>query len=132
MDVRWLQRCSNYQKALAQLRKFIAQDSLNELETLGLIQCFEYTHELAWNTLKDFLESKGNSSLFGSKDVTRDAFRLGLVQEGELWMAMITDRNRTSHTYNIETAQAIAANIKAHYFRLFESLETTLASIDAR
>jgi nucleotidyltransferase substrate binding protein (TIGR01987 family) len=131
-DIRWQQRFANFNKALAQLRKFIAQDSLNEHEAQGLIQCFEYTHELAWKTLKDFLESKGNTSLFGLKDVTRDAFSLGWILEGELWMSMITDRNRTSHTYNNETAQAIVMNIRVHYFRLFESLEKKLASLDAQ
>jgi nucleotidyltransferase substrate binding protein (TIGR01987 family) len=130
MDVRWQQRFSNFGKALAQLRKFVAQDVLNELESLGLIQCFEYTHELAWKTLKDFLESKGNASLFGSRDVTRAAFSLELIADGESWMAMIVDRNRTSHTYNSETAQAIVSNIKGIYFQLFESLETKLKSLD--
>jgi nucleotidyltransferase substrate binding protein (TIGR01987 family) len=133
MDIRWQQRFSNFKKALAQLRKFVAQERLNELEAQGLIQCFEYTHELAWKTLKDFLESKGNTALFGSRDVTRDAFSLGLIHEGELWMAMIADRNRTSHTYNSQTAEAIVANIRGNYFRLFEALETQLDKLhDAR
>jgi nucleotidyltransferase substrate binding protein (TIGR01987 family) len=129
VDIRWRQRFSNFSKALAQLRKFVAQDVLNELEAQGLIQCFEYTHELAWKTLKDFLESKGNASLFGSRDVTRAAFNLDLIYEGELWMAMIIDRNRTSQTYNSETAQAIVSNIKGNYFRLFEGLEKKLQSL---
>lgn len=133
MDIRWQQRFANFKKAVAQLRKFVAQERLNELEAQGLIQCFEYTHELAWKTLKDFLESKGNTSLFGSRDVTRDAFNLELIHEGELWMAMIADRNRTSHTYNSQTAEAIVANIRGNYFRLFEALEAQLDKLnDAR
>jgi nucleotidyltransferase substrate binding protein (TIGR01987 family) len=89
LDIRWQQRFANYQKAVAQLSKFIAKGELNELEEQGLIQCFEYTHELAWKTLKDFLENSGVSNMFGSKDVSREAFKLGLIDEGDVWMAMI-------------------------------------------
>jgi len=129
LDIRWQQRFANYQKALAQLRKFIGQGTLNELEEQGIIQCFKYTHELAWKTLKDFLENSGNSAIFGSKDVTREAFKLGLIDEGETWMAMIKDRNQTSHTYNPQTAKAIVENIKNRFFVLFESLENKLQSL---
>lgn len=128
-DIRWQQRFSNYRKALAQLRKFMAQDQLNELEEQGLIQSFEYTHELAWNTLKDFLEHSGYTDIFGSKDATRMAFQLGLIEEGELWMAMIQDRNRSTHTYNPDTAKAIVENIKLRFFDLLVSLELKLQSL---
>lgn len=129
MDVRWQQRFSNYQKALTQLRRFIAKGVLNELEEQGLIQSFEYTHELAWNTLKDFLKNSGNTTIFGSKDATREAFKLGLIEKGETWMLMIQDRNQTSHTYNPETAKAIVANIRERFFPLFVALENKLQSL---
>ncbi len=129
LDIRWQQRFSNYQKALAQLRKFIAQGELNELEEQGLIQCFEYTHELAWNTLKDFLENSGNTAIFGSRDATRAAFKLGLLEDGEGWMMMIQDRNKTSHTYNLATAKAIVNNITHRFFVLFVALEKKLQSL---
>ncbi len=125
-DIRWRQRFSNYQKAVAQLTKFVHQGPLNELEELGLIQCFEYTHELAWKTLKDFLEQRGNAPIFGSKDATRAAFGLGLIDDGEGWMAMIQDRNQTSHTYNQATAKAIVSNITQRFFALFFALEQKL------
>ena len=118
-DVRWIRRLTNYQKALSQLRKFIAQGELNELEEQGLIQTFEYTHELAWNTLKDFLQSRGNPTIYGSRDATREAFRLGLLEEGETWMDMIQSRNKTSQTYNEETAKEIVNDIQTRYFPLF-------------
>jgi len=126
IDIRWQQRFSNYQKALTQLTKFIAKSDLNELEEQGLIQSFEYTHELAWKTLKDFLEHSGNAEIFGSKDTTRLAFKLGLIEDGEGWMLMIQDRNQTSHTYNLETARAIVDHIRQRYFLLFQQLETYL------
>jgi nucleotidyltransferase substrate binding protein (TIGR01987 family) len=90
-DVRWLRRFSNFKKALSQMRRFIQKSELNELEMQGLIQCFEYTHELAWKTLKDFLEHRGSTELFGSKDVTREAFKLDLITDGDSWMTMIQD-----------------------------------------
>lgn len=124
--LRWQQRFDNYQKALSQLRKFIAQDHLNELEEQGLIQSFEYTHELAWKTLKDFLENRGNHEIYGSRDATREAFKLGLIEDGEGWMLMIQDRNQTSHTYNLVTAKAIVNNIQQRFFSLFNQLEQTL------
>ncbi len=67
------------------------------LEEKGMIQGFEFTHELARKTLKDFLESRGVQDLYGARDVTRKAFQTGLIQNGEVWMDMIQSRNLTSH-----------------------------------
>lgn len=127
-DIRWQQRFENYQKALAQLTRFTQQQNLNELEEQGLIQCFEYTHELAWKTLKDFLENKGAADIYGSRDATRAAFKLGLLDDGEAWMDMIKDRNQTSHTYNPVTAKAIVLNIHQRFFHNFIALEIKLQS----
>lgn len=122
LDIRWKQRFSNYQKALAQLTKFIDKGDLNELEEQGLIQAFEYTHELAWNLLRDYLRDQGAQNINGSKDAVRAAFQVGLIEDGETWMDMIKDRNRTSHTYNQVTAEAIATNIETRFFALFVEL----------
>lgn len=116
--VRWVQGFSNYKKALSQLKKFIAKGTLNALEEQGLIQAFKYTHELAWNVLRDYLREQGNFVIHGSRDATREAFKLDLIHDGEIWMDMIQDRNRTSHTYNQATADIIAANITKYYFPL--------------
>lgn len=128
-DIRWQQRFSNYQKALQQLRKFIDHGELNELEEQGLIQAFEYTHELAWNVLRDYLLSQGHQAIYGSRDATREAFKLELIDDGDCWMDMIRDRNRTSHTYNQETAQAIVGNIRERFFAQFERLQQTMISL---
>jgi nucleotidyltransferase substrate binding protein (TIGR01987 family) len=121
-DIRWQQRFDSYQKAVSQLTKFIDKGDLNELEEQGLIQAFEYTYELGWNLLKDYLLYQGNPTIFGSRDAIREAFTLGLVADGEGWMKMLQDRNRTTHTYNEEVAAAIAANIRQIYFGLFVAL----------
>ena len=100
-DIRWIQRFSHFTKALSQLREAVAlaqERPLSKLEEQGLIQAFEFTHELAWNTLKDFLGGRGVQNLYGSKDATREAFKTGLIENGEAWMDMIQSRNLTSHT----------------------------------
>jgi nucleotidyltransferase substrate binding protein (TIGR01987 family) len=129
MDIRWIQRFTNYKKALSQLEKFIAKGKLNELEEQGLIQAFEYTHELAWNVLRDYLREMGHINLYGSRDATREAFKLELIQDGETWMDMINDRNRTSHTYNQATADQIANNITQRFFPLFLDLRDTMEKL---
>ena len=128
-DIRWHQRFSNYNKALAKLADAVElaeERELSELERQGLIQAFEYTHELAWNTIKDFLEYRGTSGIFGSRDATRAAFSLGLIKEGAIWMDMIQSRNKTSHTYDEETANEIASAIEENYFAEFIQLQATL------
>lgn len=128
-DIRWIQRFANYKKALEQLTRFIERGELNEFEEQGLIQAFEYTHELAWKTLKDFLENKGNNEMFGSKDATREAFKLGLIVNGDVWMNMINDRNQTTHTYNEETTQQIASAIRHSYYSEFIELLGNLQNL---
>jgi nucleotidyltransferase substrate binding protein (TIGR01987 family) len=125
-DIRWQQRFGNYRRALAQLETFMEPPCLNEREQQGLIKAFEYTFELAWNTLRDLLRSQGSSELLGSRDTLREAFRLGLLEDGEAWMLMIQDRNLTSHTYNRATADAISAHIVDRYLPSFQQLRSRL------
>ncbi len=125
-DVRWIQRFDNLQNAIKQITKFVAKGELNELEEQGLIQAFEYTHELAWKTLKDFIEYKGNINIYGSKDATREAFKLGIIVNGDIWMKMVESRNQTSHTYNEVIAKEIVTDIQSLYFEEFINLEERL------
>jgi nucleotidyltransferase substrate binding protein (TIGR01987 family) len=128
-DARWKQRFANYQKALQQLTKFIDKGELNELEEQGLIQAFKYTHELAWNVLRDYLGEKGHQTIHGSRDATREAFKLDMIQDGDVWMDMIRDRNRTSHTYSQETSDSIAYNIKERFFAMSLELQQTMRDL---
>jgi nucleotidyltransferase substrate binding protein (TIGR01987 family) len=130
-DIRWKQRFNNYCKALQTLVSAVELSrarELSDLEAQGLIQSFEFTHELAWNVLKDFLEDKGIVGLIGSKDATRTAFTNGLIEDGDAWMEMIKDRNRTTHTYDVGVAQSVVENILDRYFPAFEALARTLAA----
>lgn len=128
-DIRWVQRFRNFKKAFSQLKKFIDKKDLNELEEQGLIKSFEYTYELGWNTLKDYFEYQGNNNLNGSRDAINEAFKKGIIKDGEGWMNMFKDRNRTSHTYNQLTAKEISNNIFDVYFNLFDDLNNEMAKL---
>jgi nucleotidyltransferase substrate binding protein (TIGR01987 family) len=128
-DIRWKQRLNNYNKALRQLEKFVVKKELSDLEQQGLIKAFEYTYELGWNTLKDYLEYQGATDLSGSRDVIREAFRANLIEDGETWMDMLKSRNLTSHSYNEDTAAEIADAILNKYFAQYKTLEQKLGDI---
>ena len=129
LDIRWQQRFANFKKALGQLTEFIEYGKLNKFEEQGLIQCFEYTYELAWNLLKDYLEADGNQNITGSRTAITEAFKVGLIENGNTWMEMFKDRNRTNHTYNESTSQEIVQHIYAHYYQLFVSLQLKFSSL---
>ena len=125
-DIRWEQRFSNFNKALKKLSEAIGyvknkpkEKVLDEILKEGIIQRFEYTHELAWNVMKDFLLEIGDVTLYGSKDSTREAFKTELIKDGDVWMEMIKSRNKTSHTYNEEIAQEIYLKILNEYHSAF-------------
>jgi nucleotidyltransferase substrate binding protein (TIGR01987 family) len=124
-DTRWLQRFDSYERALAALERAAAiaeKRALSELEEQGLIQSFEFTHELSWNLLKDYLEYKSFADIHGSRDSTRTALREGYIENGEIWMDMIESRNKSSHTYNSDTAQSLVSVILDSYIAEFRAL----------
>ena len=142
-DIRWEQRFSNYIKALDKLtqsvdyinnniekEESIADEDLDlvleEMIKEGLIQRFEYTHELAWNVMKDYIDYQGNPGISGSRDATREAFQINLISNGQVWMDMIGSRNKTSHTYNEKTANEIYAKILNDYFPAFLEFRDTM------
>ncbi|OZB04714.1 MAG: nucleotidyltransferase [Marinobacter sp. 34-60-7] len=130
-DIRWVQRLANFVKAFDQLNEATqlrATRALSKLEKQGVIQAFEYTYELAWNVLRDFLRWQGNTAITGSRDTIREAFAAGLIDDGETWMRMLQDRNRTSHTYNEETAEAILVNVFGQYHTAFLALKQRMQS----
>ena len=134
-DVRWRQRLSNYRRALARLGEAVdlsGQRTLSDLERQGLIQAFEFTHELSWKTLKDFLASRGIEELYGSRDTTREAFAQGLITDGEAWMEMIRHRNLSTHTYDEATVQEIVTAVVSRYIVAFQELETRLQDWERR
>ena len=141
-DIRWEQRFGNYLKALRKLDQAVSKikeeypadeagnidedEFLDDIIKEGLIQRFEYTHELAWNVMKDFLLYEGDIKVLGSKDATRAAFAADLINSGELWMDMVKSRNQTSHTYNEGTADAIFKKILEQYLPAFSAFKDTM------
>lgn len=135
LDIRWQQRFDHYQKALRKLEQSVElsrQRPLSELEKQGLIKAFEFTHELAWNVMKDYFEYQGTTSIMGSRDATREAFQRGLIADGEGWMEMIQSRNQTTHTYNQKVADEITEKVTTRYCTLFLELEKRLLTLKKR
>lgn len=132
LDIRWKQRYSNYLRAHKQLAEAVAllqQRPLSQLEQQGLIKAFEFTQELAWNVMKDYFEYQGNTSITGSRDAIREAFRRGLVEDGNGWMDTIKSRNRSSHTYDEKTAKYLVEAISSRYMLLFEQFAHRMQEI---
>ena len=134
-DIRWIQRFNNFEKAFAQLKGAVElseERELSKLEEQGLVQAFEFTHELAWNVLKDFLEAHGLKDMYGSRDATRQAFKAELIQNGEAWMKMIDSRNQTSHTYDETIAAKIVADIIQIYFAEFVEFQDRMNALKGK
>ena len=125
-DIRWKQRFDNFNRALYQLTLAVELSQLrplSDLEKQGVIQGFEIVHELAWNVLKDFLEYEGITNIVGSRSAVREAFKRGLLDNGETWMDMIEKRNLSSHTYNLEIAAVLVTAIIHVYYPVFLALQ---------
>ena len=124
VDVRWKQRFQNYIKALATVKNAVdiaASRELSDLEKQGMIKGFEFTFELAWNVMKDFLEEEGINGIIGSKGAVRHAFNKGLIEDGQVWMDMIEARNISSHTYHEETAEKLYKKIIGVFYEQFSA-----------
>ena|SRR5690606_10203757 len=131
-DIRWIQRLSNFTRARSQLEQAVylaKKRQLTDLEQQGLIQAFDFTHELAWNIIKDYFYFQGQKQINGPRDAIRAAFNTGLIEDGQVWMNMIKSRNETSHTYNEETANEIAAEIIDLYHPLFKKFQSKMENL---
>jgi len=132
-DIRWKQRFQNYKKALITLKNAVelaAERELTDLEKQGTIQGFEFTFELAWNVMKDYLEEQGITGIIGSKNAIRHAFNKDIIEDGEIWMDMVKDRNLASHVYDEETAEGLFTAIKNIYYLEFNKLAEKINSLE--
>ncbi len=135
-DIRWVQRFNNYRKALRLLSQAVSilsnkidrDDSIDDLLREGLIQRFEYTHELAWKVMKDYAEYQGYSDVRGSRDAFRKALEMGIISDAR-WMDSIVDRNMSSHNYDEETALEIYDAVVGVYYPLFVEFENEMMSL---
>ena len=124
-DIRWKQRFQNFDKAFSMLSEFMAKGDLNKFEEQGLVQCFEYTFELSWKTMKDYLELSG-FSVKSPRETIQTAFQNGMISDGHTWIDALDKRNIMAHTYNETTAREAVDLIRTKYFLLLKHLHDLL------
>ena len=128
MTERWQERLQNYKKSVENLNETIqciGQNGLNKIYTMALVQAFEICFELAWKTMKDYLEFNGIKT-DTPRDTIKTAFSTNLIKDGQGWIEMMEARNKTSHTYRETFANQLADDILQTYSRLIENFETTM------
>lgn len=125
---RWEERFENYCKALRKLEEALHQKEFSVLEKDGVIQRFEFTMELAWKTIQDILNSRGYPDLKGPKPVIKQAFKDGIIANGQEWINMLEDRNKSVHLYDETLALSIFGKIQLQYFGLLADLENKISN----
>jgi nucleotidyltransferase substrate binding protein (TIGR01987 family) len=128
-DIRWQQRLTNFERALRLLREAMANgpEALNQLEKEGVIQRFEYCFELAWKTVKDYMEASGVVfDVVMPRQVIKDAFAAKVLNDGASWIAMLDHRNLLAHTYNPVVFEQAVAAIHLRYLPQLEQLHAFL------
>lgn len=131
---RWEQRLDSYHKALARLAEIVGASkkrALNEFECDGLVQRFEFTHELSWKLMKAYAEYQGFDGIGGSRDATRKAFEMSLISDGQSWMDMIKSRNETSHNYDGSMADDVVDSIINRFYPLLADFYQKMNSLSA-
>ena len=126
---RWIERLTTFKNAIARLCEIVdiyKQRPLNSFENDSLIKRFEFTYEMAWKLMMSYEKENGITELMGSKDVVRRAFAMSLIDNGEAWMEMIDDRNKTSHLYDEEMAEDVIDDIVHTYYPLFLELRNKM------
>lgn len=127
-DIRWKQRFQNFEKAFKQLSGAVGRKDLSDLEKAGCIQFYEFTFELSWKTLNDYLKSQ-NVDVKYPRDTIKEAFKYGLIDDGDLWMDMLDKRNLMSHTYNENSAELAYNLISGSYYAAIRDVYQKLKSI---
>jgi nucleotidyltransferase substrate binding protein (TIGR01987 family) len=127
-ELRWVQRFASYEKAFRRLEEALMQPSLNELERNGLIQRFEFTLDLAWKVLKDFLEWQGFSFKPSPKDTIRQAQAAACIQSGQALIDGLDIRNELSHDYDEEKFLRFEPELRMSVYPALKELHDFLAS----
>ena len=113
-NIRWRQRFQNLDRAFGQLQRGLAIKAPSDIEIQGIIQSFEFTFELSWKTIKDYLESQGVVCRF-PREAIKQAFHYQLLADGEVWLDMLGKRNQLAHTYDEKIALEAYKLIKEEY-----------------
>lgn len=124
-DIRWKQRFQNFDRAYVLLREALEEGpaALNQLEKEGVTQRFEYSFELAWKTVKDYLEENGSVfTTITPRHVLKEGFAAKIIGDGQVWIDMLDHRNLLSHTYNFANFETAVEAIAARYLPAMEAL----------
>lgn len=119
---RWRQRLGDLKNAAGRLQEALGQNHFTDLEKDGVIQRFEFTFELTWKTLKDYLEDQGFTDVDSPKKAIQEAYGMDLIENDESWMGMLGDRNLTSHLYDQAVSSEIFRNISDKYIEAINLL----------
>ena len=125
-EIRWKQRFENFDKSYKLLKKYSNQEITTELERAGIIQFFEMTFELAWKVLKDYLESEGYM-VKSPRETVKQAFQIGLIDNGHVWIDALSNRNLTTHTYDEKLATKMTSEILNAYLPELDKLYNKLS-----
>lgn len=125
--IRWKERFQNFSRAFNLLNSVLEEndiDDLSNLEQEGLIQRFEYTYELAWKTLKDYLEYNGslNISEITARNIFKEAYSSGIIKNENIFIDMMLSRNLLSHTYDFNKFKDILIKVKKDYLPVLSDL----------
>ncbi|MBI2417577.1 MAG: nucleotidyltransferase substrate binding protein [Ignavibacteriales bacterium] len=125
-DTRWDQRNINLNKAVHLLQESIKTPEPEIVVKAGIIQFFEMSFELAWKTLRDYLEEQGFTEVATPRSAIKKAFEVGLITDGHIWMQALEDRNLALHTYDEHKATEMVSLIRNKYVPILQSLIVTL------
>ena len=131
-ELRWKQRFQNFERAYQTFNRIMKRFEAtpeDEVMQMALVQSFEFTYELAWNVMKDYLEFQGYDTITGSRDAIRLAFKMGLVADGENWIDTIVGRNKSAHTYDAATADNLLLKITNCYIHLFNQFAERMGAL---
>jgi nucleotidyltransferase substrate binding protein (TIGR01987 family) len=121
-DIRWIQRFSNFSKAMNHLENALQIPHPDIVQKAGIIQFFEMSFELAWNMVKDYLEEQGFVDIKSPRSALKKAFEMNILENGHDWMDLLQDRNLTAHTYDEQKATDMEQLISNKYFPLLKAL----------
>ena len=133
-NLRWRQRFASFERALARLEQaceLAGQRQLSQLEQQGLIKAFEFTQELAWKVMKDYLQHQGLDAIIGSRDAIRLAFQNALIDDGERWMETIASRRLANHIYDYAVLDELAIKVIEHYLAIFIQFQERMRPLAA-
>ena len=122
MDERYKQRRKSFEFVVSRLQEALNEQP-SELVIDGVLHRFEFTFELAWKTMKNYLEYMGVMARTGSpREVIKNAFEYGIIDDGEEWIDMMLSRNYLSHIYDEKQSRDIYSRVKEKYAKLFVDL----------